>query len=122
MGFNWNEFLNLACHLAGQTSIRYSEEAAKRTSVSRAYYAAFCSARNHAKINQGFKPGQAAEDHRRLREHFKNLGGIWVEVSEHLDDLRKWRNRCDYDDIVLGLDDLVLEAIPIAERVLSYCR
>lgn len=122
MGFNWNEFLDLACYLAGQTSTVYSKEAAKRTSVSRSYYAAFCSARNYAKINQDFKPGQAAEDHRRLRQHFKDLGGIWIEVSEHLDDLRKWRNQCDYDDMVPDLDRLVLEAIQIAKEILNCCR
>lgn len=121
MSFNWNEFLNLACYLAGRTTTGYSKEAAKRTSVSRAYYATFCRARNHARTQLGFKPMRAARDHKLLRDHFQTLGGSWAEIGEALDDLRKWRNQCDYDDVVPALDRLVPKAISVAERALSRC-
>ncbi|GBC78976.1 hypothetical protein HRbin09_00187 [bacterium HR09] len=121
MGFDWNEFLALASYLAGETGTRYSQEAAKRTSVSRAYFATFCYARNYATSNQGFNPAQRAIDHKHLREHFKKLGGIWAEIAEALEDLRKWRNQCDYDDVVNGLDRLVAEAISAAKTALTLC-
>lgn len=122
MAFNWREFLELARELAGQASARYSEEAAKRTSVSRAYYAAFCFARNYAATSQGFKPKWTADDHRLLREHFKKLDGVWDEISDVLNDLRKWRNQCDYHDQVDNLQDLVDNSLKSASNIIQQCR
>lgn len=122
MSFDWTQFLELARDLAQQTTAGYSREAAERTSVSRAYYAAFCYARNYAAQYQGFKPPQGAEDHRLLREHFKRLGKAWVELEENLDDLRKWRNECDYENTVPDLSILVSDAISIADKIISFCR
>jgi hypothetical protein len=48
VSFDWVEFLALANDLRGRLGALYSEEAANRTAVSRAYYAAFCHARNYA--------------------------------------------------------------------------
>lgn len=42
MNFDWEEYFNLAKELAGTT-----EEAKLRSAVSRAYYSAFCLARNY---------------------------------------------------------------------------
>ena len=42
MKFDWEEYFNLAKELAGTT-----EEAKLRSAVSRAYYSAFCLARNY---------------------------------------------------------------------------
>lgn len=122
MAFDWREFLELARGLAEQASTGYSEEAAKRTSVSRAYYAAFCFARNYAAANQNFKPKGTADDHRLLREHFKKLDEIWDEVSEVLNDLRKWRNQCDYHDQVDNLQDLVDNSLKSASIIIQKCR
>lgn len=47
MSFDWLEYLNLAQELAGQATKPSSQEAKLRSAVSRAYYAAFCEARNH---------------------------------------------------------------------------
>ena len=47
MNFDWSEYLNIARELAGQATASFSAEAKKRSAISRAYYAAFCSARNH---------------------------------------------------------------------------
>lgn len=46
MSFNWSSYLALAKELAGR-----SDEAAKRSAVSRAYYYAFHVANNHLKAN-----------------------------------------------------------------------
>lgn len=51
MTFDWTEFLKLARELqerADDADLPFAPEAAKRTAVSRAYYAAFCHARNYA--------------------------------------------------------------------------
>jgi RNA-splicing ligase RtcB len=54
MPFDWREYLNLARQLAGLQGSDYSQEAVERSAVSRAYYAAFCWARNYAEKNRGF--------------------------------------------------------------------
>lgn len=66
MGFDWNEYLILAQFLGGDCGISYSEEAARRAAVSRAYYAAFCSARNYASSKLGFIPTKTGKDHGKL--------------------------------------------------------
>ncbi len=122
MPFDWKEFLELARNLAGQTGTGYSKEAADRTSVSRAYYAAFCYARNYAEKHLGFKPQRTAADHQRLKNHFIGLGGVWADRGEDLDDLRKWRNQCDYDNLVHGLQELVANALDSASKIFAECR
>lgn len=122
MNFDWSEFLGLACDLAGRPTTGYSQEAAKRTSVSRAYYATFCCARNYAGTQLGFDAKRNASDHKGLRHHLRTMGEDWTEIGQALDDLRKWRNQCDYDDAVPNLDKLVAEAISAAERALCRFR
>lgn len=121
MQFDWKEFLELARDLARRTGAGYSKEAADRTSVSRAYYAAFCYARNYAEKLLGFIPKHTAEDHQRLKNHFIRLGGVWTDLGEDLDDLRKWRNKCDYDTLVHGLQHLVVNALDSASRICERC-
>jgi uncharacterized protein (UPF0332 family) len=73
MAFDWRDFLDLAKTLIGQGS-NYSTEAASRTAVSRAYYAAFCWARNYAESQLEFQKRRTPEDHRELREYLKRRG------------------------------------------------
>lgn len=44
MAFNWSEYLEVARKLAGIASMPHSDEANYRAAISRAYYAAFCTA------------------------------------------------------------------------------
>jgi len=87
MAFDWSEYLALARHLQGQESSRFSQEAALRCSISRAYYAAFCHARNYARDRQGFVPTDRAQDHGLVRQHFKGRGNVIIATS--LDQLRQ---------------------------------
>lgn len=119
MSFDWTQFLELASNLAQQTPVGYSKEAAERTAVSRAYFGAFCYARNHAATRLGFKPKRSADDHWLLREYFKGLGKKWIEIAEDLDDLRKWRNLCDYENIVHDLSMFVSDAISGAYKIVN---
>lgn len=114
MTFDWSEFLTLARTLTGTHGI--NREAADRSAVSRAYYAAFCSARNYAEARLGFQARHTAEDHGLLREHLARLDNDWPRLAEILDELRKWRNRCDYDDFVANLQILTNAALQNAEE------
>lgn len=120
MSFDWREYLGLARALAGPGGSGYPEEAAKRSAVSRAYYAAFCWTRKHAEDSWGFQRTATAEDHKRLRELLRRQGK--APLASHLNRLREWRNACDYDDEVSNLDQLVQSAIKIAGEIIRQCR
>jgi uncharacterized protein (UPF0332 family) len=120
MPFDWREYLNLARQLAALQGSGHSQEAAKRSAVSRAYYAAFCWTRNYAEKNLGFQPGGKSSDHAELREHLKKKGS--PELASGLNKLRDWRNACDYDDQVSQLHQRVGSAIKIADKIIQRCK
>jgi hypothetical protein len=119
MPFDWRELLALARDLAGYSGSSYSTEAASRTSVSRAYYAAFCYVRDYAESKLSFQRARKARDHGELRKHLRDLGAPWDGISDCLEDLYKWRVLCDYEDNIQNLDSLVSNAIDTAEKIIQ---
>jgi hypothetical protein len=117
--FDWKEFLELSRDLRGQSGSGYSCEAAERTAVSRAYYGAFCHARNFAATNLSFIPSYNHKDHVALPNYFKRIGHM--DIADNLLELRLWRNQCDYDDFIVSLEQIVQEAIDRAQEVINYC-
>jgi uncharacterized protein (UPF0332 family) len=122
MPFDWREFLALARDLGRCSGPPYSTEAARRTSVSRAYYAAFCHVRNYAENRFSFRRTGTGRDHSLLRNRLKHFGERWIEIAEYLEELQKWRGKCDYDDEIDNLDVLVSNAIETAEKIIQECR
>jgi uncharacterized protein (UPF0332 family) len=120
--FNWAEFLELAQALQNLSGERFSDEASNRTAVSRAYYAAFCTARNYAEANLGFTRTATPRDHALLRQHLQSLGGAWSIIAELLQELRVVRNMCDYEDTVSDLVQMTNDAIRNAEFILQQCQ
>lgn len=96
MPYNWAELLHLARFLQKGAGGGYSEQAAFRSAVSRAYFAAYNHACVYAENNLGFQRTQESTDHARLRKLFQAKGN--PELASLLDDLRVWRNTSDYDD------------------------
>ena len=119
MACDWREFLELAKSLAGQTGASFSEEAAQRGAVSRAYYAAFCWARRYAEQSLGFRSTGRGQDHKRLREYLQRAGK--GGLAARLNRLRGWRNACDYQDTVPGLQQTVRSSISQAEKAIQEC-
>ena len=117
MDFDWTEYFHLAQCLQDGEGFEFSKEAARRCAASRAYYAAFCHARNFARDRHGFKPTYTDEDHRLVRKHFRQ--GSTVAVARRLTTLRQYRNKCDYDDCVPNLHSLVGHAIKSAGEVFA---
>lgn len=99
MPFDWKEYLALARSLENQAGIGFSVEATTRCAVSRAYYAAFCHARNHAVSKLRYVRVKGREDHRGVRDHFIKRGQN--KVANKLETLDRWRGNCDYDDEML---------------------
>jgi hypothetical protein len=118
--FDWREYLELAKALVGIQSAGYSQEATERAAVSRAYYAAFGWARNYAESELGFVAQSGSEDHRRLREHFRQQG--MMRLASDLNRLRAWRNACDYERRVPQLSNYVRSSIQVASNIIQECQ
>jgi len=120
MSFDWESLLVVARQLEKDANQGPTHaEALRRSAVGRAYYAAFCHARNDAVHYLGYHIKGFGDDHGALRAHLKKSrrGGDAVR----LDTLRHLRNDADYAD-ELPWDDAgltVQEAIEAAERVFA---
>jgi len=115
MSFDWSQYLDVARSLVGQGS-KPIQEAAYRCAVSRAYYAAFCHARNYARDRHGFRPTRK-DAHRRVRKHFHNRG--MSHIADKLLDLSRWRNDCDYEDVVPKTSLMPVSAINEAQKIFN---
>lgn len=96
--FDWRDYLSLARFLIQNASYSGTEEAAQRSAVSRAYYATFCLTRAWAatKTANPFHVARRSADHGALRDWLRRNGKH--NEAQVLDQLRDWRNQCDYDD------------------------
>jgi len=124
MKFDWEEYFNLAKELAGTT-----EEAKLRSAVSRAYYSAFCLARNYLRdIEQDPKLSHNQTDinvHKYVADefiHHKSKSKTMIEIGKDLNRLRPRRNKADYEDIIFNLPKEVITALMLAENIISALR
>lgn len=124
MSFDWSEYLNIARELAGQPMALSSAEAKKRCAISRAYYAAFCSARNYLRDKDNDPNIPVGGDvHGYVRRQFKtSKDKVRREVGEDLARLVAKRNLADYEDDIGVLPDLAGEthlALNWSQEVIS---
>jgi hypothetical protein len=117
MTFNWYEYLLLAHYLNNANTFHYPE-ALQRSAVSRAYYAAFCSAKEYAEIKFRIKFSSDTNVHYDVRNTFKKNNRD--DISDNLNDLRILRNKCDYQNNVQNLHIMVKTAIQLAEDIISH--
>ncbi len=124
MNFDWSEYLNVARELVGQPTESPSDEAKKRCAISRAYYAAFCSARNHLrdKDNDRNIP-LTGEAHAYVKAQFKtSKDKVRREIGEDLTRLAIKRKSVDYKDDVtssINLDGETYLVLNWSQEVLS---
>lgn len=92
---DWTDYIKLAEELANS-----QDESAKRSAVSRAYYALY----NHAKEwyykdpnRRSIGLGDGTSSHRKLWEEIKHCGQSGRRISSVGTMLRTKRNSCDYD-------------------------
>ena len=113
MQINWYDYLEIARYLENNNN--NLPEAGNRSAVSRAYYAAFCHARNYA-IQKGEKFNPKKENvHQKVIKYFEREG--MSDVARDLKILRDWRNDCDYKDRLTNTRILISTAIPKAENI-----
>jgi uncharacterized protein (UPF0332 family) len=121
MSFNWFDFLTLADALLRTPSSPGLEEASLRSAISRAYYAAFCSARNFARDRGEIAPTGTGRDHQLVKNHFSTSPNrIRRKIGADLDRLRRRRNRADYTDVLVGRPvPLARSSVAMAQDVLN---
>ena len=115
MPFQWDDYLRLAEELA----TRQGDEAAERSAISRAYYAALGRAADLLRSEgRSISPRTTHGD---IWRAFKNSSDARrVEVGQQLDALRQLRNRADYDSSFNGDPTAVArDAATLARRVLD---
>ena len=119
MPFDWEDNLRLARVLQTATLADVPVEALRRCIVGRSYSAAYGHAFQHVTTYLGFRGKQNADDHGALRSHLRQRRR--VQVADYLDDLRDWRNDCDYDADVSHLDlpIIVTDALNKAQYVID---
>jgi len=97
MLFEWAQFLDIAKFLLEHgKQVSIPQDAAYRSAMSRAYYAAFGHAKVFATDTLNFIPSGNEEDHINLRDFFKDHER--PDVSRNLTQLRQWRNQSDYEN------------------------
>ncbi|GAB4405755.1 MAG: hypothetical protein Kow00123_18080 [Anaerolineales bacterium] len=122
MSFDWAEYLELALELMGQEVAPAGEEARLRAAVSRAYYAAFCKARN-CLLEEGWDLPRDSKIHAAVHERFATSSyNRRKQIGMDLKRLRADRNKADYDNYVKGLKETALLDIELSRRVLENLR
>ena len=103
MNFDWSEYLNLADRLVLQKDLFANEEACYRSAISRAYYAAFCAARNRARDIESLAVNNTGIDHQLVKDHYwRAPDRPRQKIGAWLDRLRTNRNQADYEDRQIG--------------------
>ena len=122
MSYDWAEFLRLAESLESNPDSPGPREAALRSAASRAYYAAFHQALDHA-IGEGFSPAYTGDDHRRVQAYFRRYSPpskIRRKIAQELARLLAERHKADYrNDIGKRPQSLASHAIGMATRIIE---
>jgi uncharacterized protein (UPF0332 family) len=118
MSFDWRAYLVLAQALAS-AELPGGREASLRSATSRAYYAAFATARGKSRERHGGVIRKSAAEHGEVATFFALRGETGGEIAAHLTRLRFLRNRVDYDDDLDSSEQIADEAIARAHQVLN---
>jgi uncharacterized protein (UPF0332 family) len=126
MTFDWRQYLTLAKNLCTNSHDFPNQEACFRVAISRAYYAAFCTARNYAKNYDRLSLQRTGEDHRLVKDHYSFANDSNTQqkrkreqIGINLDRLRNLRNKADYDDIFPRLENEAKYAIALSSQVIN---
>lgn len=120
--WSWTEVLQVARDLHTAEKFAASEEARLRSTISRAYYAAYCTTRDFL-VERGeisFVPREQSRLHTTMPETLKrSQDGRRQDVGRYLVQLRDARQDCDYEGTVDGLKDLARASLSRSQWVLE---
>jgi uncharacterized protein (UPF0332 family) len=114
MPFDWSEYLTLAEELAQ----RRQDAASLRSAISRAYYAAFCSARDVLR-REGVVLQPTGGIHAMVWHAYLNdPRRQWIGIGQRGDMLRRYRVRADYEAQFARLPEITAQSVVAAQIVL----
>jgi len=118
--FDWLEYLTLAQELTSTSITSPIQEAHLRCAISRAYYAAFCKARNHLIYKEHAPVPYNVNVHMYVGSTFENsIDTTRQTVGALLHHLRSTRNVADYKDKFKGnLLGITRGALSEAEEII----
>src|ERR1039457_6864981 len=103
MSFDWSDYLTLAQELTSAAINSTIQEAHMRAAISRAYYAAFCKARNYLFNKDGYLTPRGENVHWDVVNKFENSSDMTrKKVGTLLRHLRGIRNIVDYQETFQG--------------------
>lgn len=120
MSFDWKHLVEVSRLLEYEAKKAPNRaEALHRSAVGRAYYGAYCYARNYAEKYLGYVVKDFGDDHGALRNHLKKSRR--AGDASRLDALRQMRNEADYSGTLLwhDVETTVQESIAAAERIFA---
>jgi uncharacterized protein (UPF0332 family) len=135
--FNWIDYFELSLYLAGikdsselSTITKTNEiksEASLRSSISRAYYAAFCVSRNYLRDElhdpRLQRKNSDVNEHKYVADELTNSGDkILTSVGKDLSRLRVYRNQADYEDTVRNIASTTEISIRLADKIIQLIR
>lgn len=122
MNFDWAKYLTLAQELAALSKGHTNKEALLRCVISRAYYAAFCKARNYLRdIGKDKTLDQSPHVHQLVIDRFESSNDrTKKDIGATLHRLRRIRNIADYQDRFHNLETTALRSMKYAEVVIEY--
>ena len=113
--FDWNDFKILAEELRGQEN-----EAAKRTAISRVYYAVYWRARNFLEY-EGFIIRQYEGSHIQIWNQYKQKSGQTNKaVGRFGSELHRFRVQADYIAEIKDVGQLTEDSFQLADKILNY--
>jgi uncharacterized protein (UPF0332 family) len=120
MSFDWKKYLELAEYIYENSGSLPDREACYRTSVSRAYYAAFCIASRYLRESDG-KRYEGGDAHKKVREHLQKSGNqLQRMIGNQLQELHFKRIKADYHDNIREKPySLASKSISEAKKIIS---
>ena len=118
MAFDWKNYISFAEELHNSRS----DEAALRSSISRAYYGAFCKVRNYCELKHADSIRQAKGDgaHQKVIMVLKeSTDSKEFSLGNTLHSLREKRNEADYDAHAKITKPIVSGSIKTSQNILT---
>lgn len=134
--FDWSSYIDLAQALdeqAGKETDPQKQEALFRAAISRAYYGAWCLARNRLKSEANIvircqrlhiSPIKCLRDHGCVVNYYQtSVHAAWLQIGQTLQNMMDSRKWADYDDSPeVRLSDLCRERIWDAQDIRSQLK
>lgn len=113
MIFDWSKYLDLASCITGEPAA--DAEASYRTAISRAYYAAFCTARDY--VSKKNNTSYNSDAHRRVRTDLEKAAS--QKLANQLRTIMDMRHKADYENNFSNPKPEAFKAITRAKQILE---